>query len=352
LFSSGKTEEESATAATESASRKPVKGDVVTADVRLTPEGDFVPEPLFDGIVLREGDDQSESLVRLTFVLGGGNYLPGLHDLLLEMRVGETRTNVSLDAGWGARNPDLVLTVAWDGANEHLRGAVKPGAELRLRSSSGGAVCCAVTDVTDGGFTVDANPPLAGASYEATCALLAAEPGPVPTRYGQRQPSRYQVATFALGCFWGGELEYMREPGVVGTAVGYTQGSENVAPTYEEVCSGTTGHAEAILVSYDPDVVTYDRLVHLAMDRLGENKYLLNRVGNDVGTQYRHGVYYHTEAQKEIAEKIVGQYGVDCVTECKPATTWYPAEDYHQQYLLKLGQSARKGDKTVIRCYG
>lgn len=143
----------------------------------------------------------------------------------------------------------------------------------------------------------------------------------------------------------------MRIPGVVGTAVGYTQGDvEN--PTYKQVCSGTTGHTEAIVVLYDPTIAPYEMLVDVAMDRLGESKYLLNQVGNDKGTQYRHGVYYHTPSQKAIAEKVVNSLGPDCVTECVPAKVFYLAEDYHQQYLLKGGQSARKGDTTVIRCYG
>lgn len=103
---------------------------------------------------------------------------------------------------------------------------------------------------------------------------------------------------------------------------------------------------------YDPSVVSYERLVHLAMDRLGENKYLLNQVGNDKGTQYRHGVYYHTPEQKKVATKIVESFGEDCVTECKPAVKFWIAEEYHQQYLLKGGQSARKGDESTIRCYG
>lgn len=143
----------------------------------------------------------------------------------------------------------------------------------------------------------------------------------------------------------------MRQPGVLGTAVGFTQGQvEN--PSYEQVCSGTTGHTEAIAVMYDPSISPYEMLVDVAMDRLGENKYLPNQVGNDKGTQYRHGVYYHTPSQKKIAEKVVAGFGSDCVTECLPAKIFYKAEDYHQQYLLKGGQSARKGDTTVIRCYG
>ena len=321
-------------------------GSIVTVDCRLVPEGDYVPEPLIDGVVLHESDPP----VRLTFVLDGGNYLPGLHNLIADNmnKVGDSVDQVSLDAGWGARNPDLVATVSMDVVSDDPT-QIKPGVQLQLANG----LVATVTDVTESNFTMDANPPLAGASYKASVTLIGAEEGPVMTEYakGVDESSNYQVATFALGCFWGGELEYMREPGVVGTGVGYTQGTKD-DPSYEEVCSGTTGHAEAIAVTYDQRVVSYERLVHLAMDRLGEYKYLLNQVGNDRGTQYRHGVYYHTAAQGEVAKKIVGQYGEDCVTECLPAAKWWPAEEVHQQYLLKGGQSARKGEKTAIRCYG
>uniref|UniRef100_A0A7S3LF23 peptide-methionine (S)-S-oxide reductase n=1 Tax=Amphora coffeiformis TaxID=265554 RepID=A0A7S3LF23_9STRA len=331
----------------QSASLKPTKGSVVKIACRLQPEGDFVPEPLIDGIVLHEED----STVDLHFMLGWGNYLPGLHDLILEdpMEVGETRSGVSVDAGWGDVNPNLIATISFQDSGMNPS-QIKVGSQLWLQAQN---LACSVTAVTDTTFTIDANPPLAGASYQATVTLKAVEEGPVVGPYTTKETSqsKYEVCTFALGCFWGGELAFMRVPGVVGTAVGYTQGDVK-DPTYQEVCSGTTGHTEAILVIYDPTKATYETLVDVAMDRLGENKYLLNQVGNDKGTQYRHGVYYHTPAQKEIAEKVLKSFGADCVTECKAATKFYFAEDYHQQYLLKSGQSARKGDTTVIRCYG
>ena len=321
------------------------EGSVVTIDCRLKPEGDFVPDPVIDGVILHDEDEP----VRLAFVLGAGNYLPGLHDLVADLQVGESKEGVSLDAGWGSRNPDLVATASFESAGIANKSDIKPGVQLSLSNG----MQCVVTEVSEDTFTIDANPPLAGASYEASVKLLNVEEGIEAAEYSDQleSSSRYQVATFALGCFWGGELEYMREPGVVGTSVGYTQG-EKTNPTYNEVCSGTTGHTEAISVIFDPDVVSYERLVQLAMDRLGENKFLLNQVGNDKGTQYRHGVYYHTPEQKEIAKRVVGKYGDDCVTECLPAKKWWPGEDYHQQYLLKGGQSARKQDTSVIRCYG
>jgi len=338
--------------------RKPIAGDVVTIDCQLVPEGDFVPEPLFDGVLLRHDEDDEPA--RLTFVLHGGNYLPGLHDLVADLVPGERVERVSLDAGWGAHNPDLVATLKFaDAGMEQARQQIRPGVQLQLQNG----LECVVTETTEERFTIDANPPLAGASYAATVELLSVEEGPTLLPY-QHHPeettpaspstcnnSRYQVITLALGCFWGAELEFMREPGVVGTTVGYTQG-QLPHPSYEQVCTGTTGHTEAVAVVYDPEVVSLQHLLHAALDRLGENKYLLNQVGNDQGTQYRHGIYYHTAAQKDVAERVLDHYGEDCVTECLPATEFYPAESYHQQYLLKGGQSSRKNDPSPIRCYG
>lgn len=144
-------------------------------------------------------------------------------------------------------------------------------------------------------------------------------------------------------------------PGVISTHVGYTQGHK-VDPTYEEVCSGTTGHAEAIRIVYDEDVASYESLVRLGLDRLGEDVYRSNRVGNDIGTQYRHGIYYHDDDQRRVAEKLLDELaasgGREVMTELKEARTFYMAEEYHQQYLLKGGQSARKGSRETIRCYG
>jgi len=143
----------------------------------------------------------------------------------------------------------------------------------------------------------------------------------------------------------------MREPGVVGTKVGYSQGYVE-SPTYDQVCSGTTGHTETLQVVYNPATVSYQRLCELAMERLGDSAFLLNQVGSDQGTQYRHGIYYHTEEQRGVAKNVLVRFGESCTTELKPAAKFWEAEDYHQQYLLKGGQSAKKGASELIRCYG
>lgn len=161
------------------------------------------------------------------------------------------------------------------------------------------------------------------------------------------------LATMAGGCFWGVELAFQRQPGVVNTCVGYTQGQVD-NPTYQQVCSGTTGHTEAVEMTYDPAKVSYDDLCKLLFSRIDPTA--KNRQGNDVGTQYRSGVYYHSPEQKATAEAWVAKTP-NCAVEVLPAKTFWPAEEYHQQYLEKggrqgRGQCAAKGCNDPIRCYG
>lgn len=149
-----------------------------------------------------------------------------------------------------------------------------------------------------------------------------------------------QQATFAMGCFWGVEVTFRNTPGVKDAIVGYTGGStEN--PTYEEVCSDRTGHAEAILVTYDPAKVSYDDLLEVFW--ANHDPTTLNRQGPDVGSQYRSAIFYHSEEQRAAAEASKrqqdqsGRFRRPIVTEIVPAATFYPAEDYHQRYLEKRG---------------
>eukprot|EP00565_Helicotheca_tamesis_P005117 CAMPEP_0185725650 /NCGR_PEP_ID=MMETSP1171-20130828/1857_1 /TAXON_ID=374046 /ORGANISM="Helicotheca tamensis, Strain CCMP826" /LENGTH=372 /DNA_ID=CAMNT_0028393829 /DNA_START=177 /DNA_END=1295 /DNA_ORIENTATION=+ len=342
---SSSSDDETTTTTATTLKRKPKKGDIVTIDYTLTPEDpSFVAEPLFD----TDGE--------ISFVLHGGNYLPGLHELVSTMVPGESVSGVSLDAGWGDVNQDLIATVPFDEQQNGLdKDKIKVGVELFLANG----MKCRVTEVSEENFTIDANHPMAGASYLADVTLVQVENGPNNEDNNMDYSSdndfgkdcRYEVATFALGCFWGGELSYQRQQGVVGTKVGYTQG-DKLNPTYKEVCSGTTGHTEAIQVIYDPSIVSFKDLVNIAVKKLGNDVYKLNQVGNDRGTQYRHGIYYHNDEQRDGAKAILDNFGEKCMTELKPAEVFYDAEDYHQQYLLKGGQSAKKGAKETIRCYG
>lgn len=170
------------------------------------------------------------------------------------------------------------------------------------------------------------------------------------------------------GCFWSSELIYQRVPCVKHTSVGYTQGHVP-SPTYDEVCSGSTGHTEAVQVYFDPAEGSYPELLDVFFKHTDPTT--LNRQGNDSGTQYRSGIYYHTPEQKAAAEAAVAQaqaqldagtFGRRCagskvVVEVAPAVEYYLAESYHQQYLSKGGRSgsaqcADKGCTDPIRCYG
>ena len=150
-------------------------------------------------------------------------------------------------------------------------------------------------------------------------------------------------STFGAGCFWGVEAAYRQIPGVLSTAVGYLGGTlEN--PTYHDVCSGRTGHAEVVQVEYDPSRLTYDDLLTVFWEN--HDPTTLNRQGPDVGTQYRSAIFYHDDAQKAAAirskeeREKSGRYRRPIVTEITPATEFYMAEDYHQQYLEKRGLSS------------
>jgi peptide-methionine (S)-S-oxide reductase len=151
-------------------------------------------------------------------------------------------------------------------------------------------------------------------------------------------PADMQTAVFGMGCFWGAERLFWQVPGVYSTAVGYA-GGITPNPTYEEVCSGRTGHTEAVLVVYDPDQVSYDQLLKVFWENHDPTQGM--RQGNDVGTQYRSTIYTTTDEQyaralesKDLFQNVTRDAGFgDITTEIAPAGDFYYAEDYHQQYL-------------------
>jgi len=209
--------------------------------------------------------------------------------------------------------------------------------------------------------------------------------GAVPTT----SKAGYEVATFAGGCFWGTELHFQRLPGVLSTCVGYTQGDVE-RPTYGEVCTGGTKHTEGIQLCFDPAVCSYEALCQKLLSTVDSTA--LNRVGNDRGTQYRHGLYPHSDAQAAVARRCLDaeqvKVGRPVVTELRRAAVFCPAEAYHhaprslpvplplsrrdwqayslqfsrvcpsisvagaERYLEKGGQSAAKDATERVRCYG
>lgn len=153
-------------------------------------------------------------------------------------------------------------------------------------------------------------------------------------------PNAIQSGMFGMGCFWGAEKTFWRTSGVFSTQVGYAAGHTK-NPTYEDVCSGKTGHNEVVRVIFDPAKVSYEQLLKVFWENHNPTQGM--RQGNDRGTQYRSGIYYYSEEQKQLAEQTKaamqegltkGGYG-DITTEIIPAEEFYYAEDYHQQYLHK-----------------
>ena len=154
-----------------------------------------------------------------------------------------------------------------------------------------------------------------------------------------------ETATFAAGCFWGVEEAFRQTDGVTDTRVGYT-GGHTESPTYEQTCTGRTGHAEAVEVTFNPSEVSFEDLLKVFWQ--DHNPTTMNRQGPDVGSQYRSGIFYHDQAQKAAAEASKAERQADdgyfggkqIVTEIAPAATFWPAEEYHQQYLAKRGRAS------------
>jgi len=149
-----------------------------------------------------------------------------------------------------------------------------------------------------------------------------------------------EKATFAAGCFWGVEAAFRGLPGVADTTVGYT-GGQKVSPSYQEVCTGKTGHAESVEIVFDPKTVSYDQLLEMFWEI--HDPTTINRQGPDVGHQYRSAIFFHTPEQERAARASrdrhdrSGQFDGPIVTEILPAGPFFRAEEFHQQYLAKRG---------------
>jgi len=168
-------------------------------------------------------------------------------------------------------------------------------------------------------------------------------------------PDGHQVAVFALGCFWGAEKVFWEMPGVWSTAVGYA-GGYTPNPTYEEVCSGRTGHAEVVLVVFDPAVVTYEQLLKVFWEDHDPTQGM--RQGNDVGTQYRSAIYVADDEQRKAAEATRARFAEslkgagygEITTAIEPLGDFYYAEPYHQQYLAKNPNGYCPIHATGVKC--
>jgi peptide-methionine (S)-S-oxide reductase len=194
------------------------------------------------------------------------------------------------------------------------------------------------------------------------CLPGRAEPMPIPERHFVNRnalagpyPAGFEKALFAMGCFWGAERVFWQAPGVWVTAVGYAGGT-TPNPTYEEVCSGRTGHAEVVLVVYDPQATSYEALLKLFWESHDPTQGM--RQGNDWGTQYRSAIYTFSEAQRRAAEASRAAFQPQLeragygpiTTEIADAPPFYFAEDYHQQYLAKNPHGYCGLGRTGVAC--
>jgi peptide-methionine (S)-S-oxide reductase len=208
---------------------------------------------------------------------------------------------------------------------------------ITLLAVAGVAVYCGSLSSLFGSRSPDISLPSGAATVQ--------EKGASNTAAGRRPtpaiPDGMELATFGSGCFWCTEAVFQRIKGVESVVSGYSGGNvEN--PTYYQVCEGTTGHAEVVQVTYDPKVVSFPELLEVFWKL--HDPTTLNRQGNDVGTQYRSVVFYHTDEQKELAEHYKskldgsGAYAKPIVTEIAPFAEFYPAENYHQNYFRENGR--------------
>lgn len=156
--------------------------------------------------------------------------------------------------------------------------------------------------------------------------------------YNERMKKQTELADFAGGCFWHIEDKFLGQSGIARSTVGY-EGGDKPQPTYGQVCSHTTGHAETVQLEFDPAAISYEALVRKYLTMHDPTQ--LNRQGADVGDNYRSAIFYHSPEQKSIAEKVItelnesGKYADPIVTKFEPATKFWPAEDYHQKYFAK-----------------
>jgi peptide-methionine (S)-S-oxide reductase len=298
----------------------PTMKDYVKVDLSISKDGKILNEAPYD-----QG--------KVGFVIGGGRFFKEINEFAETTAVGES---VKFSCCVAEFNAEMTAKIPI----ENAPGGLRVGDLVQMANG----MSVRVSEVTEEFISIDANPPLAGQLLDIEMKIL------------QRYPHNFlKQATFAAGCFWGLELAFQRVEGVAFTAVGYTHGQID-NPSYEEVCEGTTGHAEAVTILYNPEEVSFEELLNVFWSRHDPTQ--LNGQGNDIGTQYRGGIYYHSEEQKISAEKsmtsLQTELGKPLATELLPssASKFWMSEDYHQQYLEKGGQSGMKTAVEKIRCYG
>ena len=264
--------------------------------------------------------------------------LPGLHAAVLGLQPHAPVTK-RLSAPFGLKSDEHLVSVPPQ--------YVPPGLSVGVTVSMGDGRTGVVRSLTSAGCVVDCNHEFAGLDVDISLEIVAHTPA-----------SRLETVVFGMGCFWSPQLKFDRLPGVMATSVGYANG-QMPDPDYESVCTGQTGHAEVVQVRFDPAVVSFDAVLAYFFDNHDATQ--VNRQGNDTGTQYRSGIYTTTPEQLLAAQAAVAERqaktGKRIASDVEPLKKYYPAEGYHQDYLVRGGgqgnpQSARKLCNDPVRCYG
>ena len=289
--------------------------------------------------------DSSESVRSDAYFVVGDTSVParfpGLESLVLGLTLRSGAVTKRIPAPFGQRSDANLVEVP----AMYVPPGLANGVEVRMGDGRLGTV----TKLDGEGVVVDCNHQFAGVDVDLTVEVVAHCPA-----------SRLQSVVFGLGCFWSPQLKFDRVPGVMASSVGYANGLV-ADPTYEDVCTGSTGHTEAVKIYFDPAVVSFETL----LDRFFEfhDATQKNRQGNDVGTQYRSGIYATTPEQLELAQAAVAKKnaslppGKSVASDVEMLKCYYVAEGYHQDYLARGGgqgnaQSSRKLCADPVRCYG
>jgi peptide-methionine (S)-S-oxide reductase len=281
--------------------------------MRVAKDGDTVEihytGTLEDGSVF---DSSRKRSIPFSFTVGSGQVIPGFDEAVRGLSVGDSTVAViPPERGYGKRDVANIISISRDKTPSDMDFSV--GAKVPLSNGSSATVL----EADDKMIKLDANHYLAGKTLTFDMELV----GIVDNILGP-PAAGLQRLVCAAGCFWGVELAFQRAPGVVSTRVGYTQGAK-ADPKYREVCSGSTGHTEAVAVDFDASVTSYEKLLELFWDRLGRSALTRNQAGNDVGTQYRSGIYFLNEEQRVAAQKsakaVSEKLGKPVVTEIRAA---------------------------------
>lgn len=321
------------------------KVEAETVDEETAQKGDYVE--VHYTCQLKNGAEFDTSRDREPFLyqVGSGTVVEGFDNVVMGMAVGEKRSRtLSPEETYGEYDEEGMVTIPTAEGPEDA----EVGMKFMVEDEEGYGLPAIITDLNDEEMVLDFNHELASQTLDVEIEMLSL-----------RKAANLSKATFGAGRFWAIQLRFERVPGVLESVAGYSQGESTEATSYDEVTSGTTGHAEVVQVTYDPKEVSYQDLLNIFFESHDPTQ--LNRQGEDIGNHYRSGIYVHDEQQAAIANETIAKLndrlGGTVVTEVQPLANYQVAEDEHQHFLACGGQygkmqSAEKGCTDPIRAIG